>query len=133
MQSPSSDIASEVPFWNFDYQPRTRIVYGENTIDRVGHLARELSLRKVMLVTDAGIIKAGHVDRAQRSLEAAGINVTVFADAKENPTASSVEACRKVASAAGIDGIVGLGGGSAMDTAKGCNFVLTNGGTMRDY
>jgi alcohol dehydrogenase len=133
MQPDIANNESAVPFWNFDYQPRTRIIYGENTIDRVGDLARELGLRKVMLVTDAGIIKAGHVERAQRSLQAAGIQVTVFADAKENPTGSSVEVCRQVASAAAIDGIIGLGGGSAMDTAKGCNFVLTNGGTMRDY
>ena len=68
MQSDSAHTTSAFPFWNFDYQPRTRIVYGGNTIDRVGELARELRLRKVMLVTDAGIIKAGHVDRAQRAL-----------------------------------------------------------------
>src|SRR5689334_10878191 len=111
MQPHITNNESAVPFWNFDYQPRTRIVYGESSIDRVGELARELGLRKVMLVTDAGIIKAGHVERAQRSLDAADIQVTVFADAKENPTGSSVEVCRQVASAAAIDGIVGLGGG----------------------
>src|SRR4051812_43138202 len=100
MQADAANNESAVPFWNFDYQPRTRIVYGENTIDRVGELARELGLRKVLLVTDRGIIQAGHVERAQSSLQAAGIQATVFAEAKENPTGSSVEACRQVASAA---------------------------------
>src|SRR5207244_13592387 len=44
-----------------------------------------------------------------------------------------VEACLEVAHSAGIDAIVGLGGGSSIDTAKGCNFLLTNGGRMQDY
>ena len=52
---------------------------------------------------------------------------------RENPTTADVDACLNAARDAGIDGIVGLGGGSSMDTAKGCNFLLTNGGRMQDY
>src|SRR5687767_648068 len=117
----------------FDHQPRTRIVFGVDTVERVGELARELGLRKILLVTDPGIVKAGHADRAAQTLSKAGLAVPVFADVEENPTtrcvAHSVEAARK----AGIEGFIALGGGSAMDTAKGCNFVLTNGGRMQDY
>jgi alcohol dehydrogenase class IV len=66
-------------------------------------------------------------------LESAGVEVTLYDQARENPTTQCVDACVAVANAAGIDTIVGLGGGSSMDTAKGCNFLLTNGGRMQDY
>ena len=117
----------------FDHQPRTRLVFGEGTVDRLGQFARELGARRVLLVTDPGIVAAGHAERAQRSLLAANLCVDVFDKAKENPTIKCVEDCLAVARAGSIDFIVGLGGGSSMDTAKGCNFLLTNGGQMQDY
>ncbi len=61
------------------------------------------------------------------------MRVTLFGKARENPTTRDVDECLGVAKSAGIDTIVGLGGGSSMDTAKGCNFLLTNGGRMQDY
>jgi alcohol dehydrogenase class IV len=117
----------------FDFQSRTRLIYGPGTIERVGELTLGLMSKKILLVTDKGIVAAGHADRVRKNLEASGLQVVMFADAQENPTTSSVEACVAVARAAGIDAIIGLGGGSAMDTAKGCNFLLTNGGRMQDY
>ncbi len=117
----------------FDFQSRTRLIYGPNASDRVGELSSGLGVKKVLLVTDKGIVAAGHAGRVQKNLESSGLKVVMFADARENPTTSSVEACVAVARAAGIDAIIGLGGGSAMDTAKGCNFLLTNGGRMHDY
>jgi alcohol dehydrogenase len=119
--------------WPFDHQPRTRLIFGVNSVDRVGELARELGAKRVLLVTDPGIVAAGHAERAQRSLKAAGLEIAVFDRAKENPTTKCVEDCVAVATAATIDTIIGLGGGSSMDTAKGCNFLLTNGGRMQDY
>jgi len=112
---------------------RTRLIFGVNSVDRVGELARELGAKKVLLVTDPGIVAAGHAERAQRSLKAAGLQIAVFDRARENPTTKCVEDCLAVATAAAIDTIIGLGGGSSMDTAKGCNFLLTNGGRMQDY
>jgi len=50
----------------FDHQPRTRIVFGVDSLERLGELARELSARRVLLVTDAGIVAAGHAERALR-------------------------------------------------------------------
>jgi len=117
----------------FDFQSRTRLIYGPGTIDRVGELALGLVSKKILLVTDKGIVAAGHAGQVRKNLEASGLQVVMFADARENPTTSSVETCVAVARAAGIDAIIGLGGGSAMDTAKGCNFLLTNGGRMQDY
>src|SRR6266705_3246664 len=71
--------------------------------------------------------------RGLRAHCTAGIAVTVFPEVRENPTTRDVDACLAVARAANIDLIVGLGGGSSMDTAKGTNFLLTNGGRMQDY
>src|SRR5438046_10476453 len=118
---------------SFDYQPRTRIVFGLNGVARVGELARELGAKIVLVVTDPGIVTAGHVDRVEHILQSCGLGVVVFAEVHENPTTRDVDKCLEVAKAAGIDTIVGLGGGSSMDTAKGCNFLLTNGGRVQDY
>lgn len=117
----------------FDFPSHTRLVFGTSSVARVGEFARETGAKKVLLVTDAGIVAAGHAGRVRSSLEAAGLRVTLFDKAKENPTTKCVEDCVAVARAAEIDCIVGLGGGSSMDTAKGCNFILTNGGQMKDY
>ncbi|MBI98515.1 MAG: alcohol dehydrogenase, partial [Verrucomicrobiales bacterium] len=118
---------------SFDTTLHLRLVFGNGTLSRLGELASEHGAGKVLLVTDPGIRAVGHVDRAQASLEAAGLSVAIYDQAKENPTTECVAECVELARAEGIDFIVGLGGGSSMDTAKGCNFLLTNGGEMKDY
>ena len=117
----------------FDYQPRTRIVFGAGAVARVGEIVRELGARKILLVTDPGLAAAGHEKHVLQSLAADGVHAVVFDRVHENPTTRDVDACLAVARAAGIEAIIGLGGGSSMDTAKGCNFLLTNGGQMKDY
>ena len=117
----------------FDWQPRTRVVYGAGTITRLGELAVGLGLQRVLVVTDPGLVAAGHVARAEASLRAAGLTTALFAEVRENPDTDDVNACLAVAKDLACDGFVGLGGGSAIDTAKGANFLLTNGGRMRDY
>jgi len=117
----------------FDHQPRTRLVFGVNALERVGELARELEARRVLLVSDAGIKKAGHVERAREYLLKAGLELFLFDNVVENPTTTCVEACLEVARREHIDTFVALGGGSSLDTAKGCNFLLSNGGEMKDY
>ena len=113
--------------------PHLRLVFGDGSVAQVGELARELGATKALLVTDLGIVVAGHSARVNDLLESAGIGVTVFDRSKENPTTACVDDCVSMARDAGIDFIIGLGGGSSMDTAKGCNFILTNGGEMKDY
>lgn len=117
----------------FDKTPRTRLVFGCGALVRVGALARELGGRRVLLVTDRGIVAAGHAGRALESLRAAGLSATVFDEVRENPTTVDVSRCLKIAREAEVDLMVGIGGGSSMDTAKGANFLLTNGGEMKDY
>lgn len=116
-----------------NYQPRTRLVSGQNSLDQLGELTAELSKGPVLLVTDPGIRSAGHVDRAVASLEHHGISVSVFDRARENPTNREVDECVEFARAMKPKLIIGLGGGSSMDTAKGCNFVYSNGGSIKDY
>jgi len=78
-------------------------------------------------------VATGLVQQAAASLDAAGISAAFFHDFDANPDSAMVEAGRAYAASCGIDSIVALGGGSSLDCAKGINFVLTNGGTMRDY
>lgn len=118
---------------NFDYQPRTRLVFGVDSLSRLGELARETGAKKILLVTDPGIVGAGHVERARKFLEAEKLSVFIFDKVRENPTTRDVDACVEAAKKFSADALVGLGGGSSMDTAKGCNFLLTNGGRMQDY
>lgn len=118
---------------DFDYNPRTRVLFGNGSVSRIGELAVALPARRVLLVTDKGIVAAGHAGRVQELLEAAGVAVTLFSDVLENPTDACVQNCARVAREAGVEGFVALGGGSSMDTAKGCNFILSNGGQMKDY
>lgn len=117
----------------FEYHPRTRVIFGAGTVARVGELAASLGGHSVLLVTDRGLVTAGHAQRVEQALQKAGLGVVTYAGVHENPTTRDVQDCLEVARAAGVDLFVGLGGGSSMDTAKGCNLLLTHGGAIRDY
>ena len=117
----------------FDNIKRTKLVFGNGVSLASGELAKELGLKHVLLVTDRGLVEAGHVEVVRDSLSKAGIKVTLFDQVIENPTTDCVEKAKQAASEAKVDSFIGLGGGSSMDTAKGANFLLTNGGRMHDY
>jgi alcohol dehydrogenase len=109
------------------------VIFGSGTFSRLGEVAREIGLRRALVVADPGIVAAGFVDDARRLLGASGIAVETFHEFSANPDSDMVDAGRAFAAPLGIDGVIGLGGGSSLDCAKGINFVLTNGGTMADY
>ena len=117
----------------FVSKPAPKLVFGPGVLRELPMLVHELGASAVFLVSDTGIARAGHLAHAQRLLEAARIGVTIFDQAKENPTEADAAACAAFARGKTFDCIVALGGGSSMDTAKACNFLLTNGGAMRDY
>ena len=117
----------------FDFQLRTRVVFGDGAFAQLGELARELSFTRTLVVADPGIVAAGMAAQATALLDAAGIATRLFDAFGANPDTEMVEAGRAAAAAFGIDSIVALGGGSSLDCAKGINFLVTNGGTMRDY
>jgi alcohol dehydrogenase len=117
----------------FEFSSRTRIVFGLGVLERLGNLARDLGFKRALLVADAGVVNAGHAARATRVLEAAGIHSILFTEFGANPDSAMVEAGRAFAQPLGLDSVVGLGGGSSLDCAKGINFLLTNGGSMGNY
>ena len=118
---------------SFDFQPRTRVIFAPGSIERLGELARELNFRRTLLVADRGLVASGHVDEALTPLRLSGVEVARFHDFETNPDTRMVQAGRDFAAPREIDSIIGLGGGSSLDCAKGINFLLTNGGEMRDY
>jgi len=118
----------------FDYNPTIKVIFGENTIDQLGQLAKVLGAKKALLVSDPGLAKGGHVERAVQCLRRSSLESVVFQGVIENPTTGHVESGVQFAQENGpIDIIIGLGGGSSLDCAKGINFLLTNGGKMEDY
>jgi alcohol dehydrogenase len=110
-----------------------RLVFGSGSVDRSGELTRELGGTRALVVTDAGVREAGHVERVLASLRQADVESFVYDRVDANPTTRHVDEGVQVAREHGVECIVGLGGGSAMDCAKGINFLLTNGGRMEDY
>ena len=132
MDALSLEEFSNNSFFEGRLEVHQKVLFGEGISNSVGGHAKELGTH-ALLVSDAGIREAGHLDRVKSQIQDAGIEVTVFDQSIENPTESSVDLCASVAKRAKVDLIVGLGGGSSMDTAKGCNFLFTNGGKMEDF
>lgn len=117
----------------FEFNNQTRLIYGETSFERLGEVALELGFRRTLLIADKGILAAGYVERGTSILSDSGITVYPFHDFDSNPTTTMIESGREFAASLDIDSLIGLGGGSSMDTAKAINFLLTNGGVMRDY
>jgi len=70
----------------FDFQPRTRIIFGPDKLDALGELASEMGARRALIVSDPGVISAGHANRGIDALEKAGIVTQLFEGVHENPT-----------------------------------------------
>jgi alcohol dehydrogenase len=118
---------------NFQHTPGTRVVFGSGSVMRTGIFARNLGSTRALVVTDRGVAEAGHLDRVLASLSAAGVEWSAFMGVIENPTTDTIDACVASARENQADLLIGLGGGSSIDTARGTNFILTNGGKMSDY
>ena len=110
-----------------------QVVSGEGAIARLGALAKELGFSRALVVADDGVARAGHLARARASLEEAGVEAIEFSEFGPNPDADMLEAGRGCAAGKDIDSIVGLGGGSSLDCAKGINFLVTQGGAIHDF
>ena len=117
----------------FEFRAATRLVVGRNAITQLGQLARELGATRALVVSDPGVGRAGHTAAGLDALAASGIASAVFDQFGENPTTAQVETGTAEARGFRPDLIVGLGGGSSMDCAKGINFLMSCGGRMHDY
>jgi alcohol dehydrogenase len=117
----------------FDFRLRPRIVFGAGSVQRLGELARELGAVKILVVSDQGVVNAGLFQRGRSSLEQSQLVVEGFHDFAENPNTDNINSGLIAAKKFQPDLIVGLGGGSSMDCAKGINFLYSCGGLMQDY
>lgn len=109
------------------------IIFGRGLLSQVGSCARRLGGKRVFLVSDQGLFRAGWVDQAMKSLLDAGLAYAYFDQVTPNPKDYEIEAGAAEYLAAGADVIVGLGGGSAMDAAKGIAILVSNGDSIHDY
>jgi choline dehydrogenase len=117
----------------FTFQLFPRIHYGEGSASSTGPELARLGVSKALVVTDPGVRAAGVCDPVLASLRAAGVAWEIFSGVETNPTDLQVMAAVEAYGAAGADGLVGLGGGSAMDVAKSAAAVASNGGHIREY
>lgn len=108
-------------------------MFGVGSVQQIGTKVSELGCKKVLLVTDKGIKAAGVADQVAGNLEAAGITVIQFDEVASDPPDHMIEACAVIARSEQVDGIVAVGGGSAMDTAKSVNVLLKNPSPISRY
>jgi alcohol dehydrogenase len=118
---------------DFEFRASTRLVVGPGSIGRLAQIARDLRATRALVVSDPGVVKAGHAAAGISALEGVRVACTLFDRCGENPTTDHVETGLRVARDMRPDLIVAIGGGSSMDCAKGINFLFSWGGRMQDY
>lgn len=116
-----------------EYSQTAPIIFGSGAVSILGEKVKEFGCKKVLLAFEAGIEAAGIVKKATDSLEASGVDYVTFNGIMSDPTDDVVDKGAAVALSAGVDCIVGLGGGSCMDTAKAMSILLTNPGPAKNY
>jgi choline dehydrogenase len=111
----------------------TIMKHGLGAIKSLADEARDLGMKRPLIVTDAGVVGAGLLDRALTPLQAAGMDYVTFEKVVPNPSIALVDEGAAVYGRERCDGVIGLGGGSPMDAAKAIGVVAGNGGSIRDY
>lgn len=106
---------------------------GCGAVKHLGPEAKRLGARRAVVICDAGVAQAGIAARVQALLEEAGLQVALYTEAQPEPTTESADRCAAFVRAGGFDLVVGLGGGSAMDTAKLAAVMAVHGGRCQDY
>jgi alcohol dehydrogenase len=106
---------------------------GAGSVNELGSKVAGLGGKRVLLVTDAMLVKLGMASQVEVILKEAGLEVVLFGGAEPNPTDKNVLAGMKVWKKEKCDSIVSLGGGSSHDCAKGIGLVASNGGKIQDF
>ena len=117
----------------FNYAMGTEIVYGIGASKDTGKYAKDLGISRALIVTDPGIEKVGLLEGILASLKEAGVEVTIFAEVEENPLDTTIERAYELYAEKGCDGVIGVGGGSSMDSAKAVALLATNPGPLMRY
>src|SRR5438045_7245047 len=110
-----------------------KLLFGRNAVRQLGEAAAWLGARRVLVVTDAVLEKAGVAEQVRRPLAACGVDVERFTGGEPEPSMRAADACFAAARKFRPDALLGLGGGSNMDLAKITAVLLAHGGSPRDY
>jgi alcohol dehydrogenase class IV len=100
--------------WNYP----TRIVFGAGAASRAGEEARLAGIGRALILTDAGVMRAGLIEPIRESLRAAALDASTFDAVEANPSEANIEEAARAFAASGADGVVAVGGGSPIDAAK---------------
>ena len=119
--------------WEVRIPPLPDLMLGAGVARNMGHRIRRLNMTKAFLVTDPFLFKSGKVREIQKILEESGIEAVVFPEVEPDPPIELIERAGKYYKGSGCNGIVGLGGGSSLDTAKTLGLRVTHGGDLREY
>ena len=120
--------------FDFKYFTPTKVLFGKNTEDKVAELIKEFGGKKVLIHYGGGsVIRSGLMQRVTDKLDAAGISYVKLGGAVPNPHLSlvyeGIELCKKE----GIDFLLAVGGGSAIDSAKAIGYGVMNDGDVWDF
>ena len=110
-----------------------KVIFGNATASQVGKEAAQFGAKKALLVTDKGVVKAGLLTGIQDSLKAQKIDFHILDEVEAEPSARNVDDGAKLAVSTGSDIVIGVGGGSPMDVAKGIAVMVKNKGKLLDY
>ncbi|WP_047286497.1 iron-containing alcohol dehydrogenase [Pseudomonas protegens] len=117
----------------FKFLLPTKVVMEPGLCERTGEHLHELGLKRILIVTDAGVKAAGLLSSIYASLEKSGISFDELSDIKANPRSEDINQAAQRYRGKGIDGLLAVGGGSAMDAAKAISLLLTHEGRIEDY
>jgi alcohol dehydrogenase class IV len=109
------------------------IRFGVGAINTLGGEANKLGVKKALIITDPGVYQSGLAGPVKEQLSEAKLSVEVFSESEPEPTLTKLNAAAKKLRKGNYDLLVGLGGGSSMDTAKGLSVLLAHGGDGQDY
>ncbi len=118
---------------NYTCMQNVKLMVGEGCHTQMGEALKEAGYKKAFVVYDGGVKAAGIIDQVLASLRAAGMDYAEFDKVLPDPPAEVVDEGAKLCKAAACDCVIGIGGGSAIDTAKGINILRVNGGNILDY
>jgi len=116
----------------FEYYNPVKLWFGPGQLARVGEAARQYGNR-ALIVTSGSSARTGVLEKAIASLKAVGLDYAVYDKVRPNPLIAMVEEAANLALSRGCEVVIGIGGGSAMDTAKGAAFAAVNGGDFAEY
>lgn len=118
---------------NFNFNLPTRIVFGRGSSNQVGDFVTELGIKKVLILTDKGIRNAGLLEGIFERLSSRQIEYVLFDEIMPNPRDKDCDRASEFARKNNVEGLIAVGGGSVMDTAKAVGVVLTHGGSINDW